>query len=342
MSDFKQVVENPDTGSSMTHLPAIEPLRHSRRSQDRTGRRLGRSGLAPTLANTLAILLLATGSAATAQDAEPRQDRMQEPLTALPANSLEHTGVEAPPGSELWAEARLTTTYSLNEHLNPFDIGVDVEGDTVILSGVLDNPAERELAIRLARDLSGIDNVDDRLRLAPAGEAAPRTNPHYRKVDDANLTARVKLQLLWREPVDGLLVDVTTSDDHLILHGTVRSEETKQLAEQIARRTSGVGEVENHLTVDQAPDSGDESGAAMPSPAKPLSDAWLTARVVASLRFDRTVDAERIDVSTQDGVVTLTGKVPTALDKDEAAAVTAAIDGVERVENVVAVEDQGH
>ncbi len=319
------------------HLPSQFQLPDGRPSPERISRRLITSVLPPALA----VFLLASGGGATAQSDEAGQNRLQEPLTALPDASPEHTGVEAPPGSDLWAEARLITTYSLNEHLNPFDIDVDVEGDTVTLSGVLDSPAERELAVRLARDLSGIDNVDDRLQVEPSGEAVPSANPIYRIVDEANTTARVKLQLLWREPVDGLRVAVTTSGDHLILTGTVRAQQTKQLAEQIARRTTGVAQVENHLTVDPDAGIGDEVGAAMTSAAEGLSDAWLTARVAASLRFDRTVDAERIDVSTQDGVVTLSGQVPTAADKAEAAAVAAAIDGVKRVEDVLGVEQQG-
>ena len=323
--------------SRTRHLPSQFQLPDRRPSPARISRRLIPSVLAPALA----VLLLAGGGAAVAQSDEAGQTRLQEPLTALPHAAPEHTGVEAPPGSDLWAEARLITTYSLNEHLNPFDIDVDVEGDTVTLSGVLDSPAERELAVRLARELSGIDNVDDRLQVEPSGEAVPRANPIYRIVDEANTTARVKLQLLWREPVDGLRVDVTTSGDHLILTGTVRAQQTKQLAEQIARRTTGVAQVENHLTVDPDAGIGDEVGAAMTSAAEGLSDAWLTARVAASLRFDRTVDAERIDVSTQDGVVTLSGQVPTAADKAEAAAVAAAIDGVKRVEDVLGVEQQG-
>jgi osmotically-inducible protein OsmY len=323
--------------TSTRHLPSPFQVPDRRPSPERISRWLIPSALAPALA----VLLLAGGGAAVAQSDEAGQNRLQEPLTALPDASPEHTGVEAPPGSDLWAEARLITTYSLNEHLNPFDIDVDVEGDTVTLSGVLDSPAERELAVRLARDLSGIDNVDDRLQVEPSGEAVPSANPIYRIVDEANTTARVKLQLLWREPVDGLHVDVTTSGDHLILTGTVRAQQTKQLAEQIARRTTGVAQVENHLTVDPDAGIGDEVGAAMTSAAEGLSDAWLTARVAASLRFDRTVDAERIDVSTQDGVVTLSGQVPTAADKAEAAVVAAAIDGVKRVEDVLGVEQQG-
>jgi osmotically-inducible protein OsmY len=266
---------------------------------------------------------------------------MREPLTALPADTPEQTGIEAPPGSEIWAEARLITTYSLNEHLNPFDITVDVEDDTVTLSGKMDSPVERDLAVSLARDLIGIDNVVDRLQIAPPGAAAPGANPLYRSVGEANTSARVKLQLLWREPVDGLGVDVTTSGDHVVLAGAVRSEETRMLAERVARRTTGVAAVDNQLTVDPDAPMAKQVGAVTNSAHEGLPDAWLTARVLASLRFDRTVDAERIDVKTQGGVVTLSGQVPTPADKREAAAVASAIDGVGQVQNLLGVGETG-
>jgi len=295
---------------------------------------------AGALAVTLTAVLLGGADATLAQDSARGQPPRQEPVTALPGDQPEPTGVEAPPGSDLWAESRLETTYSLNELLNPFDIDVDVQGATVTLSGVVDSPAERELALRLAREVGGIDNVRDRLQVRPPGEAGPRVNPLYSHVQEANTSARVKLQLLWRKPVDGLLVDVTTRGNKVILTGTVGSEEAKQAAGRIARRTSGVAWVENHLTVDPDASAAGETGAATGSASERVSDAWLGARVLASLRFDRTIDAERIDVSVNNGVVTLSGQVPKAWDKREAAAVAGAIDGVQRVDNQIGVEDR--
>ncbi len=297
-------------------------------------------GRTPVLAVLVAGLLFGGCGTAGAQEAARAPNGAQEPLAALPAQTVDQTGVEAPPGSDLWARARLITTYSLNEHLNPFDITVDVEGDTVTLSGTLDSPVQRELAVRLARDLTGIDTVVDRLQvMPPPGEAVSPPNPLYRAVDEANTTARVKLQLLWREPVNGLLVEVTTSGDKVILTGPVDSAEAKQRAEEIAWRTTGVAAVENRLRVDPGADVGDRAGAVMTSATEAISDAWLTARVAASLRFDRTVDAERIDVSTQEGVVSLAGQVPTLAHKRKAETVAAALDGVNRVENLLAVDD---
>jgi osmotically-inducible protein OsmY len=295
---------------------------------------------ASSVALAVAAALLLAGTA-LAQDRATEQ-RPTQPPPADPSSAAEDpTGPGALPGSELWAEARLITTYSLNEHLNPFDIDVDVEGDTVILAGTVEDQAQRELAVRLARELSGIDNVDDRLEVAPAGDTVAPANPVYRAVEEANTSTRVKLQLLWREPIDGLLVNVMTRGGTVVLTGQVRSEDASQLAERIARRTSGVAEVENRLQVDPEAGLAAEAEGAVESAVSTATDAWITTRVAASLRCDRAVDAERIDVSTEDGVVTLSGRVPSLAQKRLAAEIAGDIQGVREVTNALGVDESG-
>ena len=159
---------------------------------------------------------------------------------------------------------------------------------------------------------------------------APSGNPVYHIADYADLGSRVKLQILWRKPMGGALVNVMSRGDTVILSGQVRSEAAKQLAERIALRTVGVGRVDNELLVD--PQAGDV-GAASPSAAARPADPWISTRVAASLRFDRTVDAGRVHVSTGDGVVTLSGWVPTAAEKRIAAEISGDIEDVKAVTN---------
>jgi hypothetical protein len=122
------------------------------------------------------LLLVCTGAAAAPEDVTD-PSRLQVFPPAPNTDAPVSTGVEAPPGSDLWAEARLITSYSLNKDLNPFDIQVDVEGDKVILTGTVETAAQRELAGSLARDLTGIAEVDNRLGVAPAGDRAVPARP---------------------------------------------------------------------------------------------------------------------------------------------------------------------
>lgn len=71
---------------------------------------------------------------------------------------------------------------------------------------------------------------------------------------DAQITATVKSKLLSDPEVSGFKIDVDTSGGRVTLSGTVDSEAAKEEAEELARNTEGVEEVENLIEV--APEGG--------------------------------------------------------------------------------------
>lgn len=243
------------------------------------------------------------------------------------------------PGSDLWIEARLITIYSLNALINPFDIGVDAEDGVVTLTGEVDNEAEKILAADIAEGLDGVTRVEDRLQVAAGKEGEREANPLYRLVTDAETTARIQMRLLWNDTTGGLSIDVDTQNGVVTLTGPVRTDEERQMAERLARRTEGVREVKNALRVAPEETLTREAREVAEEAAKTISDAWITARVAASLRFDSTINHGQIDVSTEDGVVTLAGKVPYLFQKKGAAETAREISGVKSVDNRLEVTE---
>lgn len=71
------------------------------------------------------------------------------------------------------------------------------------------------------------------------------------------------------------------------------------------------------------------------------SDPGVTTAVKSKLAADDTVKAYQIDVDTKDGVVTLTGTVPTAAARDRALELARGTDGVTRVEDRLTVNAAG-
>ncbi len=69
----------------------------------------------------------------------------------------------------------------------------------------------------------------------------------------------------------------------------------------------------------------------------PLSDSKITAAVDDALMFDQAVKAMRIDVSTNNGIVTLSGSTDNILAKDRAARLAQTVRGVRAVVNNVKV-----
>lgn len=67
---------------------------------------------------------------------------------------------------------------------------------------------------------------------------------------DARITAAVKSRLLSDPEVSAFRIDVDTVDGRVTLNGVVASERAKEEAEELARNTEGVTEVQNLLQVE--------------------------------------------------------------------------------------------
>ena len=69
-----------------------------------------------------------------------------------------------------------------------------------------------------------------------------------------------------------------------------------------------------------------------------IDDATITARVKTVLLNDPDVAAQTIDVSTVQGMVTLSGKVKTPAERDKAVAVSRKVAGVRDVKSALEIQ----
>lgn len=228
--------------------------------------------------------------------------------------------------SEANKEGRIWTSFALNPHLDALDLGIDVEGETAILTGTVPGAIERDLAAEVALGISGVKRVDNRIRIDPDWQRAPVADSQRSPADiaeDATITASVKSKLLWSARVDGMQVDVDTIDRRVTLSGAVDSAAARDMAGRLAADTLGVRAVDNRLKVD--------ASLARPA-ADPVSDGWITARVKNSLLYSRRVDGLDIDVDTRAGVVNLKGSVSSPQERALAIELAENVNGVKRVD----------
>ncbi|WP_186013820.1 BON domain-containing protein [Burkholderia gladioli] len=75
-----------------------------------------------------------------------------------------------------------------------------------------------------------------------------------------------------------------------------------------------------------------DSNSAMKSD-QPVSDTWITTKVKTQLATTKGVKSTEVDVKTVDGVVTLTGVLPSKVAVKKAVAVTKAVKGVKQVDD---------
>lgn len=225
-------------------------------------------------------------------------------------------------------EGQIGTAILLNRHLNPFEISVDVEGDTAILTGTVDESIDKELAERVAMNAKGIARVDN--RIAIDADVAPRERKDGDRdfgetLEDASVTASVKSRLLWNDTTDGLDIEVDTVNGRVSLTGDATTEAEKDLATRLAMRTDGVRSVDNKIVVKPStqpqPENADER----------ISDTWITTKVKSSLLMSNNVDGLDLTVETKDGVVTLAGAASSTSERDLAIEIAKDIKGVKSV-----------
>ena len=145
-------------------------------------------------------------------------------------------------------------------------------------------------------------------------------------VDDSVIAATIKAALLDNRHTSGTRINVDCYHGVVQLSGFARSEGEKTYATKVAAGVSGVKQVVNSVAVAPATSMGTK-----------LDDSLVTGKVKAALMDAADVKSLHINVETHDGAVQLAGFVASAAMKDKAGRVTAGVDGVKSVENVLVV-----
>ena len=195
-------------------------------------------------------------------------------------------------------------------------------------------------------------------------------------ITDAEITTAVKTKFLADSKVGGLKIDVDTDHGIVTLTGPVNSVAEKNEAVRLAKTTAGVKSVVSKLTVETAATTGHTDttdkvkketkeaakdtkdatkGAAKATKEKTkdaakqtkeksidakeaTTDASITGAVKSKLLGDTKVGGLDINVDTKDNVVTLTGKVHSAAEKNEAVRLAKTTTGVKRVVDHLTIE----
>lgn len=102
-------------------------------------------------------------------------------------------------------------------------------------------------------------------------------------------------------------------------------------------RTDGAGTTTTTTTISATP----AASVALGKAGEAAIDSAITVKVKTALLADPDIKSLKIDVDTNDGVVTLNGTVPSAANATRAATVAKGIDGVKSVQNRLTVKAPG-
>lgn len=183
-----------------------------------------------------------------------------------------------------------------------------------VFSGQATTRSRANRALRNAASIRGVINVTDQIQV-------PRADLPDAAIEKAVVNALQSAA----ESIDLKDLKVTVQDGVATLGGAVRSVPARVSAEDVAGSVVGVTRISNHLAPSDAP-SGKDDAALLRAVVAYLSD-WHA--------FPHQGD---IGVSVKEGTVTLSGRVPYFLARQQAAVATSLIGGVSKVENRLKVD----
>ncbi|MBI2207662.1 MAG: BON domain-containing protein [Candidatus Rokubacteria bacterium] len=191
------------------------------------------------------------------------------------------------------------------------EVGVEVDGGVVTLTGTVTSWAKRVAAQEAARRVIGVLDVANDITVKVPGV---RT--------DTEIAQAVRHALEWDVFVPAERITSTVTDGEVTLDGTVELSSQRADAERAVRNLLGVKQVVNHLAV---------------QPPAPVTQDVREA-IEQALQRRAAREARRIQVDVRDGTVTLTGTVHSWAEHKSVVAAARFTPGVHAVEDRLRTE----
>jgi osmotically-inducible protein OsmY len=124
---------------------------------------------------------------------------------------------------------------------------VFVNDGVVTLKGEAGNQAQKDLAGKYAKDIKGVKDVKNEMTIAKVLSEPKKTMGD--KIDDASITAQIKMSFLTYHSTSAFKTGVTTNNGVVTLTGNATSWAAKDMATQVASDVHGVTQVINNMTI---------------------------------------------------------------------------------------------
>jgi osmotically-inducible protein OsmY len=160
-------------------------------------------------------------------------------------NRLEVKGENSVKNSNAWLTTKVKTALLFHRSVSA-GTKVDVKDGVVTLRGDASSHAQRELTTEYAKDVEGVKDVNNEMTVTKRSE---RTETAGEKIDDASITAQVKMTLLYHHSTSAINTKVETKDGVVTLHGKAGNAAEIKLATKLAKDVNGVREVKNRMAI---------------------------------------------------------------------------------------------
>jgi osmotically-inducible protein OsmY len=161
-------------------------------------------------------------------------------------NMLEVKGTSPAKMSDAWITAKVKTMFLFHRNVSAMT-EISTKAGIVTLQGKAANEAQKDLTTEYAKDVEGVKGVNNEMTV---GKIAKKKQTAVQKIDDASITAQVKMTLLYHRSTSALNTSVKTKHGVVTLSGKAKSGAEKDLAAKFATDVNGVKSVNNQMTIE--------------------------------------------------------------------------------------------
>jgi osmotically-inducible protein OsmY len=182
---------------------------------------------------------------------ESHKSLAQETVAGLPGvksvdNRLEVKGERPAEMSDAWLTAKVKTALLLHRKVSVVT-EVNTKDGIVTLQGNAASQAQKDLTTEYAKDVEGVKDVNNEMTVT---EGLKKAESVGEKIDDASITALVKMTLLYHRSTSAIDTKVTTKNGMVTLRGKAKNETEKDLATKLVDDVHGVKNVKNRMTIE--------------------------------------------------------------------------------------------
>ena len=184
---------------------------------------------------------------------ESHKSMAQEILASLPGvksvdNRLEVKGAPPSANSDAWLSEKVKATLLFHRSVSASKIEVYVNEGIVTLRGEAASESQKELAAEYAKEVEGVREVKNEMTVSKTPELTMARVGG--KIDDASITAQVKITLLFHRSTSALRTQVETNDGVVTMYGKASNAAEKDLVNKLVNDINGVKSVNNQMTTE--------------------------------------------------------------------------------------------
>jgi hyperosmotically inducible protein len=189
-----------------------------------------------------------TGTVADASHKSLAEDTVEGlPGVKSVDNQLKIKGESPAEHTDTWIGLKVKSALLFHRNVSASGTDVYVKDGVVSLRGEASSLAQKELTAEYAGDVEGVKSVKNEMTVGKSTSTTVETIAE--KIDDASITAQVKMSLVSRRSTSALKTKVKTSDGVVTVSGVAKNAAEKSLVSKLVADVHGVSSVVNNMTI---------------------------------------------------------------------------------------------